>query len=151
MNNEEKILEMLTKLTEELSGLKGRISDLGGEVSDLKREVFGINLRLDKMEVHQKQLYDNQVEMNREWSIDYNETRKVWKNIQSELSELRGAIVKIEHVHGEKLAMLFDALDERGGRPSYITRLESVERRSIKQEHEIFELKNIGQPYAVNQ
>ena len=50
MNNEEKILQMLTKLTGDVAGLKGDVAGLKGDVAELKATQAQQGERLDEMQ-----------------------------------------------------------------------------------------------------
>ena len=47
MNNEEKILGMLEKLTEKVEGIEGRMDRMEGRMDRMETDISGIKVRLD--------------------------------------------------------------------------------------------------------
>ena len=132
MNNEEKILAALTDLTKEITDLKGELTELKTEAAE----------RSAKAEERHQQLFQNQIDMHREWAAQAVEFSKLFNVMKKEHEDFRAALVVFENEISKQFAAIFEKLDQLNKSSVYDNRLLSLERRTQKHEEEIFVLKD---------
>ena len=117
LNNEQKILEILTSIQQDISGLKQDVAGLKQDVAGLKQETAA--LRKD-ITILQEDV----------------------SGLKQESQFIKGVVVRIENVHGKKLDALFDGYSSNFDVISrYTPRLSALESKMDKLSFEVNFLK----------
>ena len=90
MNNEEKILQILTQMQGDVSGLKEGQARLEGDVSSLKTDVSGLKTDVSGLKEGQAKL------------------EQKFDKLDSKVSSINNSVIRMENRHGELFGALFD-------------------------------------------
>ena len=111
MNNEEKILSMLSDVfenivfvKEDVNGMKQRMDNLETDVADIKLNVAATKQRVENMETNVAGIKLDVADIKRR--VDNLETDVA--NVKIDVASVKRSVIIIENDHGKKLDVLFD-------------------------------------------
>ena len=147
MENQE-IGEVILKIYEEQKKTNEIINGMGKEIKGIKKETKGIDERLNGLEKKVDLGFEDLASEIRKVNarvdnleLEGKDTREIIKIIQQEIRRLGGDIAVIQHEHGKKLDILFDAVtgnEERNKETK--ERFENIEKILEKHSNEIYYL-----------
>ena len=143
-----KIYEEQKKTNEIINGMGKEINGMGREIEGIKKEIKGIDERLNGLEKKVDLGFEDLASEIRKVNarvdnleLEGKDTREIIKIIQQEIRRLGGDIAVIQHEHGKKLDILFDAVtgnEERNKENQ--ERFENIEKILEKHSNEIYYL-----------
>ncbi len=143
-----KIYEEQKKTNEIINGMGKEINGMGREIKGVKKEIKGIDERLNGLEEKVDLGFEDLASEIRKVNarvdnldLEGKDTREIIKIIQQEIRRLGGDIAVIQHEHGKKLDILFDAVtgNEERNKESK-ERFENIEKILEKHSDEIYYL-----------
>ena len=143
-----KIYEEQKKTNEIINGMGKEINGMGREIKGVKKEIKGIDEKLNGLEEKVDLGFEDLASEIRKVNarvdnldLEGKDTREIIKIIQQEIRRLGGDIAVIQHEHGKKLDILFDAVtgNEERNKESK-ERFENIEKILEKHSDEIYYL-----------
>ena len=136
------IVQHLDDFKEQVNNRLDRIEEQTKVIPEMQNNIESMQSTIKLMQNDIKELQNNYKELNnkfKELNNKYKELNNKYKELYDEIRNISRTVAKIEVEHGEKLAILFDAVTENIEKQEKLeNRLDKCEKRIDDNDHQIY-------------
>lgn len=136
------IVQHLDDFKEQVNNRLDRIEEQTKVIPEMQSNIENMQSTIKQMQNDIKELQNNYKELNnkyKELNNKYKELHNKYKELYDEIRNISRTVAKIEVEHGEKLAILFDAVTGNIEKQEKLeNRLDKCEKRIDNNDHQIY-------------